>query len=240
MADDIRESSKNQYLICEGFEKLLLKNIELPLTRDEASFLKLKILESVPQSLLAYILRVKMDGILNVSSFEEMVNVMGRQVPLASEQKLAVLFDKLMQGAYIRYNFLISQTAGFSNHDDWELRWNFYKKSVSETEGIAPVMFDVLFRQFKITAWTADFCRSWINGIMEFEKNAEQLDKLIVQRELKLKGLSRSRLSNRSVAQKAALPIGISLNDDSSVNYLSYRFAVVQRLMADIFEGLRK
>ncbi|MBK6444365.1 MAG: hypothetical protein IPF81_03365 [Bacteroidetes bacterium] len=53
-----------------------------------------------------------MDGILNVSSFEEMVKVLGPQVPLASEQKLAVLFGKIMQGAYIRYNFLISQAAG--------------------------------------------------------------------------------------------------------------------------------
>ena len=240
MADDLRELTGNQYLVCEGFEKLPQINVELPLTKEEAQFLKVKILESVPQSLLAYILRVNLDGILKVSSFEEMVKALGPQVPLASEQKLAVLFDKIMQGAYIRYNYLISRSAGYSDQEDWELRWSFYKNAVSQIDGIAPSMFDGIFRKFKISNLTSDFCRAWINGILDFEKNLEQLDKIISQREFKLKGPSRSRLSNRAVAQKAVLPIGISLNNDSSVNYLSYRFAVVQRLLADIFEGLRK
>ena len=38
MADDLRELTGNQYLVCEGFEKLPQINVELPLTKKKHSF----------------------------------------------------------------------------------------------------------------------------------------------------------------------------------------------------------
>ncbi len=233
------EGKENLYLTCSDLPSYPgINKLSLNLNNKEAEFLRKRILLQQSNSLLAYILRKieKSPDFLNLESFEDMIEFLGNDCPLYAALQSALLFDNVMKGAYIRYNYNLSKYANEQIKNDWKKYWNVYLKSLSSLK-FTENSFDLFFKQFKISTNTIDFCRQWIKQINEPTLNEKAIDDLLRRREVNLKTNERSRLQNPSLAQKTGLPIGLSIYGDE-VMYLNYRFFIARRIIKDIYNGL--
>lgn len=240
LSSDVAEASDQHYLISEGFPKYPgIAKLYLALTEKEANFLRTRILLETKDSLMAYVLKEKDETFISLRSFEEVVKYLGKKCPLTKALEAALLFDKVMKGAYVLYNRNISHLAQNGEEIDWDLRWTNYLQAVSAYD-VNEDSFNEYFRMFQISNSTVEFCRTWINLVKAEKINSTALDNLVSLREHKLKGKMRSRLADPSLARKASLPIGIYIDPETKeVNYLSYRTGISQRIVRDIFEGLK-
>jgi hypothetical protein len=239
LLSDFSETKDFKHLICDGLPMFPgLKEINFQLSHKEAHFLKIKILESQPKSLFAYILRGNHFGVCNLENFQELVDYIGNSNEFSEYLKSALLFDSVMKGCYIRYNLKVCEIGGVDNLEAWKDRWTFYLASLSKLN-LSPGMFNKHFAEFGIRRFPAEFCQDWISAVTTKSINLLTIDNLIKRRELALKNINRSRLSNNSIAKKAELPISISVEPSRpEVHYLNYRFNVARKLLSDLFIGL--
>lgn len=217
-----------------------LKKLSLLMTNSEAEFLRKRILLEEPNSLLAFLLTDIEDrkDFLLLPSFEEIVSYVGKGCPLYTTLLSALLFDKIMKGVYVRYNYKLSLYAEVQIINEWKVNWERYLVSLDKLS-FSENSFDDYFQQFYINENTVQFCKQWIKLIQQDPINEKAIDELLRLREVKLKGNERSRLNNQTLAQKTALPIGISVDRNSGeVYYLNFRFYIAKRIIQDIYIGL--
>ncbi len=238
---DLYENTDSIYLTVEDLPKYPgLKNLKLELNKAEAQFIRKRVLVEEGDSLLAYLLK----GVENrkelflLDSFDKLVSYVGKDCPLQPALESALLFDQIMKGVYVRYNFKLSQFASEEIKEQWKQAWENYLKTLSKLK-FSENSFDKYFDLFSITNNTIRFCKRWLSYIHENTINEAAIDELLREREVNLKGNERSRLNNQSLAQKSELPIGVSLNQSTGdVFYLSYRFFIARRILQDIYNGL--
>lgn len=238
---DLYESKEAVYFTSDDLPPYPgLKSLSLRMTKLEAEFLRKRILLKEPDSLLAYLLNdiEKRKDFLLVSSFEDLVTYAGKSCPLNMSLQAALLFDKIMKGVYIRYNYKLSLYAEAQTKLVWTTNWDNYLASMRKLD-FSENSFDLYFKDFKINENTVQFCKQWIRFIKEDVINEKTIDELLRSREVKLKGNERSRLNNPTLAQKTALPIGVSFNQNTGeVLYLNFRFYIAKKIIQDIFNGL--
>lgn len=238
---DLYENKEEVYFTCGDLPKYPgLKNLNLKLTAVEAEFLRKHILLKEPESLLAYLVKdieSKKDFML-LKSFEDLVVFAGKNCPLNSALETALLFDKIMGGVYVRYNYILSSYGNAQLNGEWKINWDDYLAVVNKLK-FSENSFDQYFNEFYINDNTIQFCKKWIRLIQQDSKNENAIDEHLRLREIKLKGNERSRLKNPALAQKTDLPIGIAVNQNTKeVDYLNYRFFIAKRILQDIFNGL--
>jgi len=236
---DLNEGKENVYLTSGDLPKYPgLSKLNLNLSFKEAEFLRKRILLKEGNSLLAYILKDidENPDFLELNSFEDMADYLGDKCPLREALQAALLFDRIMKGAYIRYNYCLSLQASREIKQEWAEHWRTYLDSLSGLT-FTENSFDQYFKQFYISQPTVQFCREWLRLINSDVINEKAIDGLLRLREVKLKGNERSRLQNTSLAQKTSMPIGIGISGNE-IQYLNFRFFVAKRIITDIYNGL--
>jgi hypothetical protein len=155
---------------------------------------------------------------------------------LARLVQFAIDFNSIMQGAVIRYNLLVQRNRNDGDVETFESHWEGYLQSMHSLNWTSSD--EEFLSSFSAGSQSAKrFVLNWINIIKSAPVDLEICDKLIREREISLKGLKRSRLFDKSVAQKQSNPVGIQIGDDG-VSYLTYRWQTVRTFLNDVENAL--
>ena len=197
------------------------RNLDIALTVDEASFLRTKIERSVPDTLLAYILKNNID-LSKYNSFEMLYATIKDDVPheMARIMKLACDFNRLVYAARVRYNMILSRGQNKAAVSEWEeIDRNMAWYTSVDLEAVLAFLGrpDFRLRRFLLNLQAALRAK-------EFAK----ADEILVSREVELKTRARAKLCHAE-----------DYNPDNWVGgrYLDYRFGDAKQIIADIYEG---
>lgn len=196
-------------------------NLDITLTGDEATFLRTKIERSVPDTLLAYILKNNID-LSKYDSFEMLFADIRDDVPaeMARIMKLACDFNRLVYAARVRYNMILSRGQNKAAVSEWEeIDRNMAWYTSVDLEAVLAFLGrpDFRLRRFLLNLQAALRAK-------EFAK----ADEILVSREVELKTRTRAKLCHAE-----------DYNPDNWVGgrYLDYRFGDAKQIIADIYEG---
>ncbi len=193
----------------------------IELTKREADYLYAQILKSVPDSLLAFILKnhIDLEPYLDFASLAESIKS-DVSSETADLMKLACDFNNLVYMARVRYNVMLSEGQNEAANSEWD--WLSEECGNRATVDL-PAIFDRLdIYNPKTFAFLSSLQTSFIEG------DIEEADRLIRKREVQLKGINRAKL-NRTKEH----------DPDSWVGggWLDYRFFDARRIVNDIYHG---
>jgi len=215
------------------------ENIDIELTPQEANFLKNKIIDQYPDSLLTYILKNADAGkqFLQAKSFSEMCELPFIEKLSEINQKIvkhALYFWKLLEGAHIRYNILLHEKHGSESQKlEFIKRWELWLEEIKQIDWKA---FDmgfvwsiVLREKASVKQHTKTFINQWIEAIKNNDSDINKMDAWIERQERLNKGVrSKLRLGNDERYKEW---VGIS--------NMEYRFSNAKTIMRDILKNLK-
>lgn len=213
------------------------EELKIELTSDEARFLKDQIIRSQGHSLWAYTLLNKAEEARGFRGVEDFLSLPDLPEKHRLTVQLATNFNVIMKGALVRYNYLIqaNRENGWTEKAlaDWENYWD-------EMQNFDWDEWDtsLLWSLCNAPLTTRDFVHKWVELMQQPTYGAAQGDKLIKDRELRLKGVKRAKLYDKAVGQKQHTYAGISRADDESIVYLRYRWNTVKTFLNDIQTAL--
>ena len=211
----------------ENWMKELNQKDSIKLKKEEAEFLKERIILTQRESLLAKCLEknikeftlLKKDEKL-FDNFESLIDKLDLSTEMKAEYKKAKNMSDFLYCAQIRYNCVISK-------DDIKITeiWNEYKahgKEVAKKVDIDIIGHDTSLYRF-------------MRNLQEYmlsdeEKIEDKIDKLVISREKEIKNQERAKLSH---------PFDTK-GQWQGLNKLSYRIDIAQDLAYEIMEGLSK
>ena len=196
-------------------------NLDIGLTGKEAAFLRSKIERSVPDKLLAYILKHNID-LSKYDQFEMLYEDLKEDVPeeMARVMKLACDFNRLVYAARVRYNVILSRGLNKNAISEWEQIENnmlWYTNVDLEADLSFLGRSDFRLRRFLITLKAA--LRAG---------DLAKVDEIIVSREIELKTRARAKLCHAE---------DFNPNNWVGGRYLDYRFNDAKQIVSDIYEG---
>jgi hypothetical protein len=213
-------------------------NLTIDLSEEEAKFLKERIILSDSDSLWSFALKHIPDEAKTFSNITDFLSVEELPNKLKELVKLSVDFNTIMQGALIRYNFLIQSSRENGRVKElqpiWKNYWSEIKSFDWNSWDINKLWHYCPFTQYP----TKKFVESWIDFVKSATFNEAKADQLLKDRELRLKGIRRARLHDKAIAQKQQSFTGISVFEDGSISYLNYRWNTVRTFLNDIQNGL--
>ena len=193
--------------------------LDITLKGSESEFLYRKITESVPNSLLAFILQNGVN-IEEYQNFEALYEDQKDEVPeeMAHLMKLACDFNRLVYAARVRYNILLSRGMNdFANNE-----WNYIEGQITR---FADVDLEDVYQTLNIL--NIRLRRFLTNLQMAFLSNDWNLaDELIRKQEIDLKTRSRAKLCHTEDYDPSVWIGG---------GYLDYRFFSARRIISDIY-----
>ena len=195
--------------------------LDISLTDNEAAFLRAKIERSVPDKLLAYILKHNID-LSKYDRFEMLYADLKEDVPaeMARIMKLACDFNRLVYAARVRYNMILSK----GHNKKAVSEWGQIESDIIRYAGVN--LEDVLCflgrQDFRLRRFLVNLQTAFIEG------DTDKADEIIVSREIELKTRARAKLCHAE-----------DFNPDSWVGgrYLDYRFGDAKQIVTDIYEG---
>lgn len=203
--------------------------VTIDLTNKEAHFLRERITKSEwsKNSLMAFILKNNLKEIIEYSDLS-MIGLRFELPPNLKEgYEMALRFSRFVYGATIRYNIILSN----GDNQDANEQWTEWYQSV--IEGFIQ-NYDVResFQHLSISGRNAarllPFLKRWQETVLS--GNYEEMDKLIIAREIQLKGRERAKLNNSdSFRWREGIWLGTRLQ---------YRYSNARKLMEDIFKGI--
>jgi hypothetical protein len=214
------------------FDKGWEKNVAIDLTKQEAQFLKEMILDkpNLKDSLLALIIRENCREFCDYKQFSDIDNLK-KSMPASiwKDYRLARDFAEFIFGAQARYNVIYSEGQNDGANDEW----NKYDEK-RPTINLKELQDHIRLRQrreLRSDMWR--FLEQFQNALGKLNTHGKpsELDELIIERERRLKSPARSKLSNKEYYPYNDNFVGMAK--------LNYRFTTVQRMVRDIFEGLR-
>ncbi|WP_147533027.1 DUF6361 family protein [Bacillus marasmi] len=197
--------------------------LNIKLSSDEALFLKYRIIQSVPNSLLAWVLENNVTDFCSYGTFEQL-EAMLEQFPeqIRSDYQMAKSFAEFIYGAHLRYNVILS------NHEDdgvlqkWE-EWHEKMEPYSSLDLQEIVVKRLHINNPKLLPFLVK-----LQLAMQAD-HIDKLDELILQREKSLKGRKRSKLYNRHE---------FTYEGWVGIDKLQFRLRQAKNILGDIFEGL--
>lgn len=198
-------------------------NLQIKLNKKEANFLKEQIIRTCPESLMGFVLDNNYKDILDFSSFDD-IEGMSNILPetLQTDYLLARSFADFAYGIQLRYNMILSKGEA----QDINISWNKWAEKLDETSNLdlEKILIDRLRIRNSNLIRFLFACRD----SMKFG-DINKLDQLIIMRERRLKGDSRSKLYNADEFNyKGWVGLG----------KLQYRFKNGKIILRDIFDGL--
>jgi hypothetical protein len=188
---DIERGYRSIWRVCpppEGWKTRL----SIALDEEEARFLKDRIVQSVPDSLMGIILRDYLDSALPCESMDQFPFLHSLPQALQEDVHQALDFSNLLEGAHIRYNMMIQLSRGEAGNprfvEEFEV-WEDQMKSFPWNRWHV----DEVCKKASASAHVEEFINSWSGCVTK--RDWESADRLIRQREKVLKG-GRSKLAN--------------------------------------------
>ena len=198
-------------------------SVSIKLTINEAQYLKGRIIQSVPHSLLAWILENNVTDFMNIETFDQfetMFEIFPEQIQ--SDFLMAKQFADFIFGAHIRYNVILSNGEDEEVNQKWE-EWYVGMKQHASLDLQQIVVERLNIRNGKLLPFLMKL------QLAMLEDNIQKLDELIINREIRLKGEKRSKLYNR---------IEFPYENWVGIDKLQYRLRNAKNILGDIFEGL--
>ena len=208
------------FLNIPTYKKDWMDNLEMNLTKEEASFLKEQIIVSCPDSMFAFILKNNLKEILEMSSFSELKEIAYKfPEDMKNYFYLAKDFSDFMFVLIILFNVIASN----GENEEANERFDAVKPKLEE---ISNIKLKEIFSLLKITDMRL---KSFLLNAQKFmkEENEDELKDLIKKRELLLKGENRSRTAHPG-----------EFGDKWFAGYaLNYRFGTAKTIIDDIFKS---
>lgn len=196
-----------------------IDNLDMTLTFEEGQFLKNQIIESCPDSLMAYVLKENIHEFLEIYSFSDLEAII-HKFPEDIQQNYtkANSFSEFCFALRVVYNLIVSENKNEKANVEF---------SDLDLKSIADIDIDGIMNSLKIFN---PFLRSFLKDSHEaMEKNElEELKTIIQKREVDLKGINRS---------KTAHPGEYDVDEWFAGERLDYRFSIARDIIADIYES---
>lgn len=195
--------------------------LQIELTQNEAVFLRQRIEKSRPCSLLAYILKNRID-VNEYDGFGALTIALKDQVEsdTADMMELACDFNNLVYMARVRYNIMLSGGKNELANDEWT--WLSDNLKINSGVDLNSVFGCLQINNPKTYNFLVNLQEYFANG------NIEEADNLIRKREIQLKGVNRAKLSRVNEYPSDSWVGGM---------WLDYRFADAKRIINDIYHG---
>ena len=208
----------------ETYKKDWLDDLKMDLTKEEGEFLKRQIIESCPDSMIAFILKNNRKDIFEYGSFSDLEDIANISDNLKCQFHLAKDFSDFNFVLRILFNIVASN--GENKDTDYYLNNPKEWCGKSTLKEISDVDLEAIFTLLDIRD---NSLRSFLldcQGLMEEEK-IEELKERIKKREISLKGENRSKTCNP---------------DESGEKWfagkeLDYRFGIAKTIIEDIFNS---
>jgi len=214
-------------------------SLTIGLEYEEAKYLMEKIISSSDKSLWAFMLKHCAQEAASFSSIDDFLAVPGLPDHLRTLITMASDFNSIMQGAVLRYNYLIQLKRESDKVEPLAEQWDRYLTGMRAFQWSRWQTEDLWLKCPNTRQPARTFVSNWIAFAKMPVFPEQQADALIVERERKLKGLSRARLTNIAAAQKQESYTGMSLSDQG-LRYLNYRWPVTRTFLIDINAGLKR
>ena len=197
------------------------EDLSIALTEEEASFLKYRIEASVPDSLIAFVLRKDVD-LSRYTSFEALTAEMAEQVPedISHLFSLACGFNQLVYLARVRYNLILSDGKNQEAKDEWGRQ----RHNLSQ---LCQVDLEEIFISLHVSDPKLKRFLTGLKACLLAEDEAA-IDQLIINREIELKTKSRAKLCHKE-----------DYAPDKWVGgrMLDFRLSSAKQIVADIQKG---
>lgn len=197
------------------------ENLQIELTQNEAEFLRQRIEKSRSCSLLAYILKNRIDvneyygfGALTIALKDQVESETSDMMILASD------FNNLVYMARVRYNIMLSGGKNELANNEWT--WLSDNLKINSGVDLNSVFGSLQINNSKTYNFLVNLQEYFANG------NIEEADNLIRKREIQLKGVNRAKLSRVNEYPSDSWVGGM---------WLDYRFADAKRIINDIYHG---
>ncbi len=196
-----------------------IDTLSVELTGEEADYLTKQILKSVPDSLIAYILKKRID-IEPYNAFRDFTESIVSDV--SEEMKLMIQlandFNEFVYAARVRYNYILSSGKNVVAVAEW----NRIKKNMQNLN----VDTSAIMNSIRITDPSAiTFTRNLIDAMHSGDE--AKIDEIIILRE-SLKGPDKAKLNHIGETKDSSWVGG---------TYLDYRFETVKKIVKDIYKG---
>lgn len=221
-ADAVSEELSTSFWRAPNVEADWRDTLTIQLSAREAQLLKERIVQSVPDSLLAWLIDKQVTEFLSYDSFDQLEGMLP-QFPekIRSDYRIAKAFADFIYGAHIRYNVILS------NGEDEEVNEQWDKWHADAAQHASLDLQEIVVRRLNIT--TPKLLPFLLNlQIAMLDDDIQKLDQLIIQRERRLKGDKRSKLYNRTEFYYEGW-VGIGK--------LQFRLNNGKNIIRDIFEG---
>ncbi|WP_054753344.1 hypothetical protein [Piscibacillus salipiscarius] len=207
------------------------EHIDMDLTYEEALYLKQRIMTSPlsKDSLFSHLLQYDEEFVRQLEGFDWIGELTNLPSHIQEDYSLAERFNQFIKGANIRYNVLLSNGENHKSVDKWE-QWLNSEFVLNEfgTFDYHQVLRRLGIHNMKLMR----FLGNWKKAVAS--KKLEEIDSLIIKREIELKSRDRAKLNNtKNYVYKDE-------NDWVGSENLHYRFNDAKNIMMDIFEGLKQ
>lgn len=196
-----------------------IENLDMNLTFEEGQFLKNQIIESCPDSLMAYVLKEDIYEFLDIYSFSDLEAII-HKFPEDIQQNYtkANSFSEFCFALRVFYNLIVSENKNKKANDEF---------SDLNLKSIANIDIDGIMNSLRIFN---PYLRNFLKDSREaIEKNElKELKTIIQKREVDLKGINRS---------KTAHPGEYDVDEWFAGERLDYRFSIARNIIADIYES---
>ena len=195
--------------------------LDIELTPEEAFFLRDRIQKSVPDTLLAWLLKNNID-VQQYETFEMMTADIQDRVPedLNHMMQLACCFNRLVYASRVRYNVILSGGKNETANQKWEIVMNNNPRITAVD--LEDVIKSLHLMNFKLRRFLTDFKAALLAG------DEAKIDEIILKREIELKTRSRAKLCHAE---------DYDPNGWVGGGYLDYRFSDAKQILIDIYHG---
>ncbi len=195
--------------------------LDIELTAEEAFFLRDRIQKSVPDTLLAWLLKNNID-IKQYESFEMMTADLQDRVPedLNHMMQLACRFNRLVYASRVRYNVILSGGKNETANQEWDIVMNDIPR-VTEID-LEDVITSLHLMNFKLRRFLTGLKAALLAG------DEAKIDEIILNREIELKTRSRAKLCHAE---------DYDPNGWVGGGLLDYRFSDAKQILIDIYHG---
>ena len=210
-----------QFLNIPTYDPGWIKDLRITLTEDEGSFLKMQIMHSFPDSMLAHILRNNMTEVLDCETFQDLERYMHMfSDEIQRNYRLAIQFSDFLYALRILYNIIVSDGA----NEDANIEWTMIKNQLNE---LANVDLELIYK--KLDIYRNPMLCKFLNTCQELMKkeDIEGLKAEICKRERFLK----------HERAKTMHPGEFNPTDWFGGRALGYRFNNARTIVRDIWES---
>jgi len=227
------ETSNSNIFSLPDYDKNWKQELKIDLIPTEADFLKEKIIDNFPQTLLAQVLKDKKNttDFLNANSFQDMCDMpfMHNLPPHTREIVLTARnFWRIMYGAHIRYNIVLHGRHGSEQVkndcvDEWE-SWMRAMKSFHWSNFDRDLMWSITKQSTHLKGYTELFINQWMDKIKNQDFTPEELDALVeTQEERNKQSRSKLRLQNDE-----------KYDSWTGISEMGFRFSNANTIISDI------